>query len=81
VGEETYADLECPIVAFDTKASNQVSETDSTGGKGYSKNTVRALGIVRKELEPVEGEEKVLSFKYMATKVRVFTYTNVVCVS
>ena len=71
-GEETYADLECPIVAFDTKASSQVSETDSSDGKGYSKNTIRALGIVRKELEPVEGEseEKVMSFKYMATKVR-----------
>jgi len=67
-GEETYADLECPIVAFDTKASSQVSESDSTDGKGYSKNTIRALGIVRKDLEPVEGEEKVMSFKHMATK-------------
>jgi cohesin complex subunit SCC1 len=74
-GNETYADLECPIVAFDTKSSSQVSETDSTDGKGYSKNTIRALGIVRKELEPVEGEgeEKVMSFKYMATKVRFFS--------
>jgi cohesin complex subunit SCC1 len=67
-GDETYADLECPIVAFDTKASSQVSESDSTDGKGYSKNTIRALGIIRKDLEPVEGEEKVMSFKYMATK-------------
>jgi len=67
-GVETYADLECPIVAFDMKSSSQVSESDSTDGKGYSKNTVRALGIVRKELEPVDGEEKVMSFKYMATK-------------
>jgi cohesin complex subunit SCC1 len=80
-GEETYADLECPIVAFDTKASSQVSESDSTDGKGYSKNTIRALGIVRKDLEPVEGEEKVMSFKYMATKVRFFTYTNLWYVS
>ena len=69
-GDETYADLECPIVAFDTKASSQVSESDSTDGKGYSKNTIRALGIIRKDLEPVEGEEKVMSFKHMATKVR-----------
>jgi cohesin complex subunit SCC1 len=80
-GEESYADLECPIVAFDTKASSQLSESDSTDGKGYSKNTIRALGIVRKELEPVEGEEKVMSFKYMATKVRSFSRTsNVLCV-
>ncbi|KAI0256407.1 Rec8 like protein-domain-containing protein [Lactifluus subvellereus] len=71
-GEETYADLECPIAAFDMKGSSQVSDADnagaSTDGKGYSKNTVRALGIIRKELEPVEGEEKVMSFNYMATK-------------
>lgn len=72
-GEETYADLECPIAVFDMKGSSQVSE-DSAGassdGKGYSKNTVRALGIVRKELEPVEGdgEDKVMSFNHMATK-------------
>jgi hypothetical protein len=59
-------------VAFDTKASSQVSESESTDGKGYSKNTIRALGIIRKDLEPVEGEEKVMSFKYMATKVRFF---------
>jgi cohesin complex subunit SCC1 len=73
-GEETYADLECPIVAFDMKGSSQASETDNTGattdGKGFSKNTVRALGIIRKELEPVDGEEQVMSFKRMATKVR-----------
>ncbi|KAI9510936.1 Rec8 like protein-domain-containing protein [Russula earlei] len=71
-GEETYADLECPIVAFDMKGSSQVSESDGAGtgtdGKGYSKNTVRALGIIRKELDPVEGEEKVMSFNHMATK-------------
>jgi len=72
-GEETYADLECPIAVFDMKGSSQVSE-DSAGassdGKGYSKNTVRALGIVRKELEPPEGdsEDKVMSFNHMATK-------------
>jgi cohesin complex subunit SCC1 len=79
-GEESYADLECPIVAFDIKASSQVSESDTSDGKGYSKNTIRALGIIRKDLEPVQGEEKVMSFKYMATKVRFLT-TNLWCVS
>ena len=81
---ETYADLECPIVAFDTKASSQVSETDSTDGKGYSKNTIRicALSIVRKELEPAEGEseEMVTSFKYMATKVLFSHALTAVCI-
>ncbi len=77
-GEETYADLECPIAAFDMKGSSQVSEESagaSSDGKGYSKNTVRALGIVRKELEPSESEaaDKVLSFNHMATKVTIPT--------
>src|SRR5260221_8000915 len=58
------------------KGSSQASEADNAGattdGKGYSKNTARALGIIRKELEPVEGEEKVMSFKHMATKVRLW---------
>jgi cohesin complex subunit SCC1 len=80
-GEETYADLECPIAAFDMKGSSQASDTDnagaSTDGKGYSKNTVRALGIIRKELEPVEGEEKVVSFNHMATKVPIPIHTHV----
>ncbi|KAI0312344.1 Rec8 like protein-domain-containing protein [Amylostereum chailletii] len=71
-GEETYADLECPIAAFDMRGSSQATDTTGTDGKGYSKNTVRALGIVRKELQPIEGdegdEEKVLSFNKMATK-------------
>lgn len=82
-GEETYADLECPIAAFDMKGSSQVSDADnasaSTDGKGYSKNTVRALGIIRKELEPVEGEEKVMSFNYMATKVLIPILTHPAC--
>ena len=80
-GEETYADLECPIVAFDMKSSSQVSESDNNDGKGYSKNTIRALGIVRKDLEPVEGEEKVMSFKRMATKVRKFRIIRMLSIS
>ncbi|KAI0259262.1 Rec8 like protein-domain-containing protein [Gloeopeniophorella convolvens] len=71
-GEETYADLACPIAVFDMKGSSQVSEADSSAGsdgKGYSKNTMRALGVIRRELEPAEDEaEKVLSFRHMSTK-------------
>ncbi|TFY66264.1 hypothetical protein EVG20_g4815 [Dentipellis fragilis] len=72
-GEETYADLECPIAIFDMKGSSQPTDRDtpSVDSKGYSKNTAKALGIVRKELQPVEGEEdveKVMSFKNMTEK-------------
>ncbi|KAF8894121.1 Rec8 like protein-domain-containing protein [Infundibulicybe gibba] len=55
--DETYADVECPI-AIQTQ-------------EGYSRNTVKALGIIRKELRPVadmETETKTLSFRKMADK-------------
>lgn len=77
-GDETYADLECPIAAFDMKGQSQASETTSSSsedGKGYSKNTVKALGIIRRELQPdEEGDEeteKSMSFRKMTHKVRL----------
>lgn len=82
-GEDTYADLECPIAAFDSRPSQSQSqsqaaekepETADNEGKGYSKNTVKALTIIRKELQPSveeESEEKVISFRKMSDKVCV----------
>ncbi|KAJ7783072.1 Rec8 like protein-domain-containing protein [Mycena metata] len=75
-GVESYADATCPIVMFDVKPSTQSqavedAEPVENEGKGYSKNTVKALGIIRKELKPVDGEEdedKALSFRKMADK-------------
>ncbi|KAJ7045454.1 Rec8 like protein-domain-containing protein [Mycena alexandri] len=75
-GVESYADATCPIVMFDVKPSTQSqavedAEPIENEGKGYSKNTVKALGIIRKELKPVDGEEdedKALSFRKMADK-------------
>ncbi|KAF8210172.1 Rec8 like protein-domain-containing protein [Mycena galopus ATCC 62051] len=72
-GVESYADATCPIVMFDVKTQSQAVENDEpveNEGKGYSKNTVKALGIIRKELKPVDGEDedKVLSFRKMADK-------------
>ncbi|KAJ3562558.1 hypothetical protein NP233_g9497 [Leucocoprinus birnbaumii] len=72
--EETYASVECPIATFDSRPTNsqtQTQEVDDTvdEGKGYSKNTVKALALVRKELEVEEGrQEKSLSFRQMADK-------------
>ena len=43
------------------------------GGEGYSKNTVKALAVIRRELQPnaEEAEEdKYMSFNNMAQKVR-----------
>ncbi|KAF7321336.1 RAD21 protein [Mycena kentingensis (nom. inval.)] len=68
---ETYADAACPIYMFDMKTQSQpAEEAPEPDGKGYSKNTVKALGIIRKELKPTEDDddEKVLSFRQMADK-------------
>ncbi|KAI0046073.1 hypothetical protein FA95DRAFT_1583171 [Auriscalpium vulgare] len=73
-GEETYANADSPIAVFDMKGASQATETPETAevsdGKGYSKNTIRALGIIRGELQPVDGEdeEKFLSFTKMSAK-------------
>ncbi|KAF7428360.1 sister chromatid cohesion protein 1 [Pleurotus ostreatus] len=75
-GEETYADASCPIAVFDSQPSSQTQgkepEVDTdTAGKGYSKNTGKALSIIRKELRPIADEgapEKVLSFRKMSDK-------------
>ncbi|KAJ7593862.1 Rec8 like protein-domain-containing protein [Mycena floridula] len=79
--DETYADATCPIAMFDARPNTQTQSTEqetereveiaNSDGKGYSKNTVKALGIIRKELKPVDGDdvdEKVMSFKRMADK-------------
>lgn len=68
------ADVACPIALFDDRSSQsqeQASQASaSDDGRGYSKNTVKALGVIRKELQPVLGEdEKVMSFKKMSAKV------------
>jgi cohesin complex subunit SCC1 len=79
-GDETYADASCPIAMFDIRPSAQTQTQGTEGeaqtvdneGKGYSKNTVKALGIIRKELQPVAGQEemdKMLSFRKMSDKV------------
>ncbi|KAI6040325.1 Rec8 like protein-domain-containing protein [Pisolithus marmoratus] len=70
--EETYADLACPIAAFDIRPlpSSQSQETDGdVDSKGYSKNTVKALAIIRRELQPMhDRQEPVMSFAKMAQK-------------
>ncbi|KAF9263415.1 hypothetical protein L218DRAFT_928040 [Marasmius fiardii PR-910] len=74
-GDESYADASCPIAVFDSRPLTQTQSTQEedavdTEGKGYSKNTVKALSIIRRELRPVDGEDedKYLSFERMAGK-------------
>ncbi|KAK7035505.1 sister chromatid cohesion protein 1 [Paramarasmius palmivorus] len=78
-GEGSYADASCPIAVFDSRPMTQTQtqtqgaieeEPVDTEGKGYSRNTIKALSIIRRELRPTEGEseEKVLSFQRFATK-------------
>jgi cohesin complex subunit SCC1 len=76
-GDETYADASCPIAMFGTQPSTQTqteAQAIDNEGKGYSKNTVRALGIIRKELQPVvdqEENDKMLSFRRISDKVLI----------
>ncbi|KAF8650449.1 hypothetical protein AX16_005251 [Volvariella volvacea WC 439] len=72
-GQESYIDVTCPIATFDVRPSSQGSEADSDvrdEGKGYSKNTIKALSIIRRELQPSVGttQEKVMSFRNMSQK-------------
>lgn len=71
--EPTYADSTCPIAMFDERgAPSQVpSETEGQrDDKGYSRNTIKALGLIRGELLVEEGSaEKTMSFNEMTNKV------------
>ncbi|KZT66397.1 hypothetical protein DAEQUDRAFT_715099 [Daedalea quercina L-15889] len=72
-GAESYADVACPIAIFDDRTSSQTESQASASddGKGYSKNTVKALAVIRKELKPTPGQEqqeKVVSFRQMSQK-------------
>jgi len=84
VDYDHVVDGSCPVSIFDvgqpsqTQAS-QGAERDQEEGdtteneKGYSKNTVKALGLIRRELQPAGDEEeagKFMSFKKMAVNVR-----------
>jgi len=70
--EPTYADSTCPIAMFDEKGapSQAPPETETQrDDKGYSRNTIKALGLIRGELQVEEGgAEKVMSFNQMANK-------------
>jgi cohesin complex subunit SCC1 len=77
-GEESYADATCPIAMFDSRQTQTQEEQEAETlempeEKGYSKNTVKALGFIRKELQAASDddmEDPSMSFNVMATKVR-----------
>jgi cohesin complex subunit SCC1 len=76
----SYGDSTCPISTFDVRQPTQPSqpadveqpEIAEHDKHGYSKNTMKALGLIRKELQPgleEEAERKILSFTKMSHKV------------
>lgn len=71
--KETYADMDCPIRVFDERPSQSQSQSQNEpaepDGKGYSRNTVKALNIVRRNLGPAGSGDKVMSFQEMSHKV------------
>ena len=71
-GIETFADSSCPIAMFDERPSQAQSQQEAAeqDGKGYSRTTVKALSVIRKELQPATGTaKKVMSFQQMSHKV------------
>ena len=75
-GRETFADSSCPIAMFDERPSQSQSQQEAAeqDGKGYSRTTVKALQVIRKELHPRPGRsEKVMNFQEMSHKVRYLT--------
>lgn len=70
--QENFADSSCPIAMFDEKPSQSQSQKEAADqeGKGYSRNTVKALALIRKDLQPsTPGREKIVSFQQMSNKV------------
>jgi len=78
----SYGDSTCPISVFDVRQPTQPSQLADIDQEqpdiaehdkhGYSKNTMKALGLIRKELQPgLEGEVdvKMVSFTKMSHKV------------
>ncbi|KAH9485323.1 Cohesin subunit rad21 [Psilocybe cubensis] len=76
----THVDVDCPVSIFDATqpSQSQLPEAEQeqpevvevTDRQGYSKNTVKALGLIRKELQPEEEDDasKTMSFKQMSNK-------------
>jgi cohesin complex subunit SCC1 len=78
-------DLNCPLSIFDVNQPTQTQQSQALEGdqdqadvpetnkQGYSKNTIKALGLVRKELQPSTDEDadepKAMSFKQMSANV------------
>ena len=71
--EPTYADSACPIAMFDERGAPSQAQSEAEGqrdDKGYSRNTIKALGLIRGELQVEDdGAEKVMSFNEMTNKV------------
>lgn len=73
------------LASFDTGLSQSDADPVQPEGKGYSRNSVRALGIIRRELKPVDSEEdaaeeKFVSFNNIADMVCVFLFSSITIV-
>ncbi|KAF8813602.1 hypothetical protein BYT27DRAFT_7180353 [Phlegmacium glaucopus] len=77
----SYGDSTCPISIFDVRQPTQPSQPADVDQEqpdiaehdkhGYSKNTMKALGLIRKELQPgleEEAKQEMLSFTKMSHK-------------
>ena len=52
-----------------TPTKSLISEPVSKSSAGYSKNTGMAMGLLRREIEAIEEEDKVIGLAQIADKV------------
>jgi cohesin complex subunit SCC1 len=68
VATESQAQSQSQVQQSPSKS--MISEPMSKTSSGYSKNTGMAMGLLRRELEAIEEEDKVISLAKIADKVR-----------
>ena len=67
--KDATAESQSQVQATPTKSL--VSEPVSRTSAGYSKNTGMAMGLLRREIEAIEEEDKVIGLARIADKVRL----------
>lgn len=67
---EARDDAQSQSQAQTTPSKSVISEPISKTSSGFSKNTGMAMGLLRREIEAIEEEDKVVGFDQLADKVR-----------
>lgn len=70
--KDAREDVQSQSQAQTTPSKSVASESISKTSSGYSKNTGMAMGLLRREIEAIEEEDKVVGLDKLADKVSLF---------